>query len=666
MNGNVIVFAGTTEGRILSEYISGRGIPVTASVATEYGKELLKERPNLCVRAGRMDALQMQDFFREKKPELVIDATHPYAVEATEQIRTACAREGVEYLRVARKTDHAADAVYVPSAQAAAEYLNRMKGNILLAIGSKELSEFTDALKEKQRLYVRVLSLPEAVAECSRMGISGSHLYAMQGPFSEEMDIAMLHMVNAKWLVTKETGRAGGFEQKRLAAQKTGAGLIVIGKPAEESGVSLEECMKLLQRKFGFMLQEQRIALVGIGMGAKRLLTAEAVQTIEQADVVIGAKRMVEAVANERQERYVAYQAEQIADYIREHPEYERIVVALSGDVGFYSGAKKLLAVLPETTELIPGISSAVYFASRLKTSWDDICCGSIHGKQEDVLRLLARHRRVFLLLGTGGDAGEICRRLAECGMGDVKVSLGEDLGYDTEKITVSTAEDLQGVETSSLSVCLLEREGETKSQAVTGSIRDEAFFRNQTPMTKEEIRTLSLAKLGLREDSVLYDIGAGSGSVSVEAAVRMEQGEVYAVEQSPEALALLSKNRAKFGAGRMRIVPGTAPEAMEELPVPTHAFIGGSGGRLNEILAALLAKNPNVRVVITAVSLETVSEAAAWLKDHEPKDAETICVSVARAKELGGHHLMMANNPVYIFSFSGGGTKEGNYEAKG
>lgn len=660
-----VVFAGTTEGRTISEYLSRSGIKVTASAATEYGGELLEETEYLAVRTGRMDQREMQQFLEEEQPDIVVDATHPYAAEVTENIRVACRQTQTEYIRLLRETKKAEDAVYVADAKEAAEYLSHTKGNVFLTTGSKELVAFTAIPDYAKRLYVRVLSLPKVVEECDRLGFSGKHLYAMQGPFSMEMDLAMLKAVDAKWLVTKESGDVGGFEEKCRAARENGTRLLVIGKPFEESGYPPEECKKLLQKRLGLSPEKREIALVGIGMGTGDFLTAEAREILCQSEVIIGAKRMAESVSKMlrtvrtgEQEVYISYNPEDIRDYIDSHPEYTRIAIALSGDTGFYSGAKKLLSVLPEDTRVIPGISSVVFFASRLKTSWDDIYCSSLHGKQENVIGLLKKHPRIFLLLGKSSDAGTLCRKLNDYGMGDVKVSIGENLGYETERITTARAKALMDIQTDALCVCLLERE-ENQAPKVTGNIRDEAFFRERVPMTKEEIRCLVLSKLRLRENSVVYDIGSGTGSVSIEAAEYALRGRVYAIEKNPAAAALSERNRRHFAADNMEIIEGRAPEVLRGLPIPSHAFIGGSSGNLREILNTLFEKNPVLRVVITAVSLETIAEVTALLKEYPIEDTETLSVSVAKAKESGSHHLMMGYNPVYIFSFQGKNSRE-------
>ena len=172
--------------------------------------------------------------------------------------------------------------------------------------------------------------------------------------------------------------------------------------------------------------------------------------------------------------------------------------------------------------------------------------------------------------------------------------------------------------------------------------------------MTKEEIRSIILSKMKLKRKAVVYDIGAGTGSVSVELARTAFLGEVYAIEEKPEAVELILKNQKRFGTENLFVVPGRAPEVMEDLPAPSHVFIGGSRGNLKEMIQMVLNKNPKVRIVVSAVSLETIGEAFGQMKDLEEKcrrKTEVTAVSVAKSKMLGEYHMMMGGNPVYLFA---------------
>ena len=195
----------------------------------------------------------------------------------------------------------------------------------------------------------------------------------------------------------------------------------------------------------------------------------------------------------------------------------------------------------------------------------------------------------------------------------------------------------------------------EAKNAIITHGIPDDSFIRGKVPMTKEEIRSISLSKLRLCRDSVIYDVGAGTGSVSIEMARQAIDGVVYAIERNPDGLDLIRQNQRKLGIANIECIEGLAPMAMEDLPMPTHAFIGGSAGNMKEILQSLLNKNPNIRIVINAIALETIAETVEFIKELKVKDVDIVQVSVSKSKILGKYHMMMGENPIYIISFTGG-----------
>lgn len=650
----VLLFAGTIEGRTLAEFLRQRKIPSWVCVATEYGGSLIEEDSVIHVSHERLDEQQMEALMVELDRVLVVDATHPYAAEVTGNIRRAAERAGCEYLRLLREGDGKSEgkSVYVESTVAAADWLNGREGAALLTTGSKELAVFTKVKDFEKRLYARVLSLPKVAEQCANLGFTGNHLICMQGPFSREMNAAMIRQYGIRYLVTKDTGTAGGFPEKEEAALETGITLVVIGRPVQEVGLSLLECKHELCRRFE-VVGNPRIALVGIGMGGRGGLSCEAEQWCRESELLIGASRMTEGIALNGQVVYSAYQAGEIKKYIDEHPEFDKISILLSGDVGFYSGAKKLLELLPEDTTVFPGTASLVAFCAKLKESWEDAALVSAHGKNCNLVGEIQHHEKVFSLLGKGGQVKELCGKLLQYGMDDVEIAVGERLSYPEERILRGHPGDFLNLETDPLAVILVKNNRVRRS--VTHGLPDEAFLRDKVPMTKEEVREVSICKLHLQCDSIVYDVGAGSGSLSVEMALTAYRGKVYAIEKKPEAVGLLRKNRQKFGADNMEIVEGYAPEALEELPAPTHAFIGGSSGNLKEICELLLKKNPEVRLVMNAITLETVGEALQVLKELPVEHQEIVQMTVSRSKEVGRYHMMMGQNPVYIISCGGG-----------
>ena len=657
------VFAGTTEGRELVRFLCAQGVRVTACVATEYGETLLEEGENLTVSAKRLERGEMAELFRREGFPLVVDATHPYASVVTENIAAACREAGAEYLRLLRPESGTAEgAVYVPDVPAAAQYLAGTQGNILLTTGSKELGSFAGLPEFRDRVYARVLPMQSSLDACAAAGLPPAHILAMQGPFSKDLNIALLKTVSAAWLVTKDGGNAGGFAEKAEAAREAGARLLVIGRPPQKAGLSLEETTELLCEKLGLRPLPQ-VSLVGIGPGSAGSMTGDARRAIREADCLIGAARMLEASGEPGKAAYAAIAPGPIADYILTHREFRRFAVLLSGDVGFFSGARKLLPLLKDRCrlEVLPGLSSLVTLCARLGTDYEDVTPLSLHGRSGDIVSALRDHPRIFALVGGENGMGGLCRTLAEAGLGQVRVSVGERLSYPDEKITLGTAEELKDAVFAPLSVALLE--AELPGRLVTPGLPDGEFLRGAgedgvVPMTKSEVRAVSLSKLRLREDSLCWDVGAGTGSVAVEMALLARRGRVWAIEKRSDAMDLLRQNREKFRLENLELVEGLAPEACRSLPAPTHVFIGGSSGGVREILALAREKNPHVRVVATAIALESVGELAACMKDPALGEAEVCCLQVARGKKAGPYHLMLGQNPVYIFTLQGGGEK--------
>lgn len=677
----ILLFAGTTEGRNLAEFLEKNQIPTEVCVATQYGETLLEEGKYLHVHAGRLDETEMEQQIQKQQITLVIDATHPYAVIVSQNIRRACSRTGTEYIRLARKETDASwkqemeDVIEVASVAEAAAFLAKKEGRIFAATGSKELSAYRVIPDYQDRVVARVLSTPEAVSECAMLGFSGKNLICMQGPFTEDLNVAMLRQAQASWMVTKESGKAGGFLEKLCAAKKAGAKLVVIKRPGERSE-EIEEDQKeenlyaicdegqirsLLGKRLGICPKRQ-LYLVGIGMGNEKNRTVEAEQICQSADLLIGARRMLQSVKTEEKAVFESYKPDEIAAYLAEHPQYETAAVLLSGDIGFYSGAKKLYDAIERTEGLeqmeiypVSGISSVVYFCGKLGVSWEDVHLLSLHGRKQNLIDAVKYHEKVFILCGEKDGIPKICCKLKEYGLGDVKVAVGTDLSYEQERIVQGTAESLMKEDFAPLSVLLICNPDVKKR--IGHGLDDDLFLRGKVPMTKSEVRSISLSKLRLHKDAVVWDVGAGTGSVSIEAASLAKDGVVYAIEKKDEAIDLLEQNKRKFGTDNLEIIKGLAPEALEGLPAPTHAFIGGSSGNLKEILEVLLEQNPRVRVVINAIALETVAEAMQCLKSMAFTDVDIAQVSVAKGKKLGSYEMMMGQNPVYIFSCTGGET---------
>lgn len=394
-----------------------------------------------------------------------------------------------------------------------------------------------------------------------------------------------------------------------------------------------------------------KVYLIGVGMGNPETMTVGALEAIKACPVLVGARRLLEPWT-ESHDCVPLIAGADIAEYIGKVQEGP-VGVLLSGDTGFYSGAKRLWALLLDHEVItIPGISSMSYLSAKLHVDWQDVKIVSAHGRSHNVVGEIQRNARTFALTGGNTKAQDICRELTDRGLGNVKVSVGERLSYSDERVVTGTAAELAEQEFEDLSVLLTENPDPVVRPWNGSGLPDDAFLRGDVPMTKEEVRTLALSKLRLNEDSVVWDVGAGTGSVSIECALSCPAGRVFAVEKKEAALALLAENKARFHASNLTIVGGTAPEALEELPAPDRVFLGGTSGELSEILDVIFRKNPAARVVCTAVTLETVAEAARLFANLE--GADMVQVSATRTRQAGRYHLMDAQNPVWIFSGEG------------
>lgn len=659
----VLIFGGTTEGRKLAEALCLAEIPCTVCVATEYGEEVLKKAPGMTVHTGRMDRDEISCFLAAGDYCAVVDATHPFATGVSENIRAALPQFPLhgKVLRLCREKEDKAensgvensDVRWFSSHEACSDYLKKETGNILLTTGSRELERYASEESLRERLFVRVLPAVESIKICEDNRIMGRQMIAMQGPFSARMNEMLIREYDIRYLVTKESGHAGGFPEKLEAAKRAGICACVIGNPEKEEGLSFVEVCKALENRLGQPILDRlqtHISLVGIGMGNAATLTGEAERTLEEADLIFGAKRLLCGIKGGAK-KVPFYRAEDIIPYLKAHREYQKAAIVFSGDTGFYSGAEKFVEAFGTNLAVIPGVSSVSYLAARLKTAWQDAKTVSIHGRKADVPRVVKENRKTFLLVSGREDIRGLCADLLDAGMKQVVISAGFSLSWPEERIYTFLPKDLPQDMEEGLYTCLLTNPLAADSR-LTHGLPDGSFLRGNVPMTKEEVRTVSISKLGLCKGAVVYDIGSGTGSVAVECGMLSESIQVYAVERKPEAVLLIKENCRRFGIKNVTVIESTAPDGLEELPPPTHVLIGGSGGNLKQILQATAEKGSGTRVVINAVTLETISEVTGLLSEMDICELSVTQMQISHGKEAGAYHLLKAENPVMIFAF--------------
>ena len=684
----ILIFAGTTEGRKLSECLSKADILHTVCVATEYGEIVLTENACAHVHRGRMDVEEMRAFISDGQFSAVVDATHPYAQVVTENIRNAMKGMDIPYIRLKRETDDSYDYDKIRSFECnedCAEALLQINGNILLTTGSKELSVYCGYESLKDRLYVRVLPGLESLSLCNENGIMGKYILALQGPFTVDMNEAMLRQYDISCLVTKKSGRAGGYIEKLEAAKRLDIPVYVVERANVEKNASntgntnggdnrgkaysFRETCELLSNichKKIIPQNKLNITLAGVGMGSQASLTKEVEQAIKEADIILGAKRMID-IYEPRLEKKPYYMAGDIIPYLKKLQgndtfyEDKNVVILFSGDSGFYSGCQSLYRSLRAETEsgaldadisIMPGISSIAYLAACTGESYQDAEICSIHGRKQANLADIIRHNsKTFMLMSGVNDVNSLGQLLLDAGLNQCIVIAGYELSYETQEIMALTPIECVKLKKEGLYTCLIKNPN-AGDRRLTHGKADSEFIRDKVPMTKEEVREVSICKLRLTDKSLVYDIGSGTGSIAMEMAGLSPDLKVYAIERKPEAVALIKKNKEKFKLDNIEVIEAEAPEGLDELPKPTHVFIGGSGGNLNEILNTLYSMNDSMRIVITAVSLETIAQIKEILSAYPIANEDIVELQVNRSKVIGKYHMMQAENPVWICSF--------------
>lgn len=684
----ILIFAGTTEGRKLSECLSKADILHTVCVATEYGEIVLTENACAHVHRGRMDVEEMSAFISDGQFSAVVDATHPYAQVVTENIRNAMKGMDIPYIRLKRETDDSYDYDKIRSFECnedCAEALLQINGNILLTTGSKELSVYCGYESLKDRLYVRVLPGLESLSLCNENGIMGKHILALQGPFTVDMNEAMLRQYDISCLVTKKSGRAGGYIEKLEAAKRLDIPVYVVERANVEKNASntgntnggdnrgkaysFRETCELLNNICHKQINAQNklnITLAGVGMGSQGSLTKEVEQAIKEADIILGAKRMIDTY-EPRLEKKPYYMAGDIIPYLKKLQgndtfyEDKNVVILFSGDSGFYSGCQSLYRSLRAETEsgaldadisIMPGISSIAYLAACTGESYQDAEICSIHGRKQANLADIIRHNsKTFMLMSGVNDVNSLGQLLLDAGLNQCIVIAGYELSYENQEIMALTPIECVKLKKEGLYTCLIKNPN-AGDRMLTYGKADSEFIRDKVPMTKEEVREVSICKLRLTDKSLVYDIGSGTGSIAMEMAGLSPDLKVYAIERKPEAVALIKKNKEKFKLDNIEVIEAEAPEGLDELPKPTHVFIGGSGGNLNEILNTLYSMNDSMRIVITAVSLETIAQIKEILSAYPIANEDIVELQVNRSKVIGKYHMMQAENPVWICSF--------------
>ena len=396
-----------------------------------------------------------------------------------------------------------------------------------------------------------------------------------------------------------------------------------------------------------------KITLVGMGSGLPGSLTAQGLQALQTAGLILGAKRLLQNLPDGcTPNRKPIYLPDEVLACLQAEP-CQTAALVYSGDTGFYSGAAALVPKLraqgAEVT-VLPGISSVQLLAAALGRPWQNWHLVSAHGCACAPAAECRSDRPTFFLTGGRNTSpAALCEILAAAGFGAVQATVGENLGTPQQRLITDTVQALAGGSFAPLSVLLVEPC--PKPQPRVPGLPDEAFIRGKTPMTKRDVRALVVSSLHLKPDSIVWDIGAGTGSVSVECACQCPLGEVCAVEMKADALDLIRQNAEKFHALNLRVVPGRAPAALAGLPAPDAVFLGGTTGAAEDIVHVLRRLQRPIRLVATAVTMESAQELLHLMQPMADFEARQVAVSNLEA--VGRYTMFKAENPVFVFSAS-------------
>ncbi|MDR3586049.1 MAG: precorrin-6y C5,15-methyltransferase (decarboxylating) subunit CbiE [Desulfosporosinus sp.] len=420
------------------------------------------------------------------------------------------------------------------------------------------------------------------------------------------------------------------------------------------------------------------LQVIGIGPGRSEWLPPVITEIVKNCEILVGGSRALELFPDFEGRQYpLSGNLHSSIEVIRNALIEEKVVgVLVSGDPGFFSFLPRLKKEFPEETiEVYPGISSLQFAFARAGLAWQEATFASVHGRELSVLPERIT-RPTAVLTGGENTPQKIAQRYLERGY-NPHISVGNALAYPEELWLTTDAEHLAQEKTLLKNAIVIlypaknqnterdnkrnyEQNALPNSQKSTQSFKrgsgcrlgipDEEFLRGKVPMTKAEIRVQVLAKAQISLSDRVVDIGAGTGSISIEAATLATEGLVYAIEHNPEAQELILANQTKFGVSNLRLIAGAAPDVFGELPPVDVCIIGGSNGRLSEILkqVPLVAGG---RVVITAVTIETVAQGLKLLTELNYQEIDTVSIQVVRWKAVQTLHMAQAMNPIFILS---------------
>jgi precorrin-6Y C5,15-methyltransferase (decarboxylating) len=399
-------------------------------------------------------------------------------------------------------------------------------------------------------------------------------------------------------------------------------------------------------------MTHEKIYLIGAGIEGWEGFGGKAIEVINEAELLIGHQRLLDIFPDFKGEKQTFGDLSIMLEFLKNTQ--KRVAVLSSGDPNFFGIARFMLRNLPkDRIEIFPNVTSVQYAFARIKEPWDDSIFVSVHGRglKSAIDRIIAADK-IAVLTDNVNTPSVVATELIKRGAEGYEVYLCEDLGLETEKITRTDIRGLATMPSSPLNILILIKAWEPtlENYPIIG-IDDDEYHTAKKLITKQEIRAVTLAKLRLQNDLTLWDIGAGSGSVSIEAGNLMPNGKIFALEKNAQYISFLRDNLKKFAARNVMLVEAFAPEGLDDLPDPDRVFIGGSGGMLEDIIEAVDRRlKPEGVIVLNAVTLDTLTKAVEFLEDHG-YTVEVVCVNVAKTRGLTEYKMFESHNPVYVIT---------------
>ncbi len=399
------------------------------------------------------------------------------------------------------------------------------------------------------------------------------------------------------------------------------------------------------------------INVIGVGIEGMKGLSEESLKKIENAKLVIGSERHLKQLPDIPESRKHSLKADlfKVVDVIKKRKKQE-IVVLASGDPNLYGITGYLLKNFPkEDLDITPAVSSMQWAFALAKETWEDAEIVSAHGGRnlDDVVKAVFMRNKVGVFTDDKNSPDKIASLIIKNGIQERKVYVCENLGLENASLFEGSLQDAAQKRFSAMNVMIIKKEhpeeGGERVYSKTLGIPDFQFAHREGMITKAEVRAIVLSKLRPDKGNIMWDIGAGSGSVSIEAEPLILPGKIFAVEKDPKQLSYLKKNIARFQAAGVEPVAGDAPEGLMSLPDPDMVFIGGSSGQLTDILRYVDGRlRTGGRLVANVVTLENFSEVLQFMKDYDYA-FEITTASVSRSKELSEKHFMVGGNPINV-----------------